>query len=133
MTLIGSRYVGKFDRDKSDYDFIAETPNNGWVELREWLESCGFKPQAKLGLGYGPDRYLHGTCVWTRQHDEWPSVDILPMTSEEASFRLLFFAGMKKAGDEKGGLLAKALKESRSWERLWTVLHGMESPEAVGE
>ncbi len=128
--LIGSRFVGVFDRDKSDYDFLVECESSDWYggsNLLEWLEGNDFKPQSKHGLGYGPDDRLHGTCVWTRKESGFPDVDILPVTPEEASMRLRFFEAMKKQGDKKGGLLALALKREKQWATLWACLHETEN------
>lgn len=122
--LIGSRYVGPHDPDKADHDYIMVCDD--WYSTpgaREWLGSAGFKPQGE-GLGYGPDRRLHGSCVWTSTtHGEFPKVDLLPMSSSEALLRLKFFALMKGQGAEAGGWLAKALKsENPAWPTLWDCL-----------
>lgn len=121
--LVGSRYVGVFDRDTSDYDFLVECELKDWhTGLKPWLEENNFKPENKYGLGYGPDNRLHGTCVWKHQESDFPDVDILPVTPKEAAMRLRFFAAMKKQGHKPGGLLALAMKREKTWATLWKVL-----------
>ncbi len=119
--LVGSRYVGVFDRDKSDYDFLVECDD--WHKsdgLRNWLGGNGF---STIGTeGYGPDRRLHASSVWTRKDDGFPAVDILPMTPEEAAMRLRFFAAMREQGHDRGGLLALTLKRGKGWATLWECL-----------
>lgn len=125
--LVGSRFVGKFDRDTSDYDFLLEIENNytETEKLWPWLEKGGFVRQGPAY--YGDDRYIVGTNVWkwTDPKAKLPSVDVLPVTPEEAARRMEFFAAMKKAGDEDGGLLAKALKDGKCWPTLWVCLARM--------
>ena len=135
--LVGSRgAVGPFDRESSDYDFIVEVDDFKMKrELFDWLESHGFKPQAKHGLGYGPDRRLEGACVWSCDFTDHPSVDILPMSSLEASRRLKVFKILRQIGDEKGGLFSRDMKRSRQWPVLWEVLarfEGLVAPDAEG-
>jgi len=123
--LIGSRYVGVFDRDKSDYDFLVECSYSEWNrEVEPWLKESGF---VVVGTsGYGPDNNLHGSNVWTNNaYPGVPSVDVLPVTPEEADMRLRFFESMKEIGDKRGGLLAKALKQSLTWSNLWDCLRAM--------
>ncbi len=128
--LVGSRFVGVFDRDKSDYDFLVECACSDWYEgLRKWLEEHGF---TTIGTeGYGPDRLLHGRNVWTRKDDGFPGVDILPMTPGQAAARLRFFDAMKKQGDKCGGLLALALKREKQWATLWACLYELGSSPAA--
>lgn len=119
--LIGSRYVGVFDAETSDYDFILECTHQEWYNVKIWLDENGFVPNGTSG--YGPDRYLHGSNVWTNKvYENFPSVDVFPMSPEEADMRLNFFALMKELGHTKGGLLAKSLKQGKTWPNLWECI-----------
>ncbi len=126
--LVGSRYVGVFDREKSDYDFLVECESGEWyADLKPWLERVGF---AVVGTsGYGPDSRLHGSNVWTCKTPGYPNVDVMPVRPEEAAVRLRFFAAMKKVGDSPAGLLAKSLKSGKNWAALWACLHEFETTE----
>lgn len=118
--LIGSRYVGKFDRD-SDYDLLMEVESGmKWSTAREWLEANGFARQHPGG--YGPDPRMVSDDSWTATVEGHPDVDVLPVTAKEAEFRMRWLGAMKKCGDSKGGLLAKALKAHRLWPNLWNIL-----------
>ena len=118
--LIGSRFVGVFS-EKSDYDFIAEINKwEEWDQLKTWMSAQGFKSGSPSG--YGPDRRLYNSDIWTwKGNGDVPPVDILPMSTEEATMRLRWFTAMKSEGDETG-LIAKALKGEKAWPLLWSVL-----------
>ena len=118
--LIGSRFVGKFDRERSDYDYLVIT--DGWdSKLRPWLKANGFESQ---GGGYGSDSRLLGRNVWTNtSHDQ--HVDVLPVSEDEARFRLRWFNSMRTVGD-RSGLIAKGLKQECAWDIFWDVLAGFE-------
>lgn len=118
--LVGSRYVGVFDRDKSD--FLIEVEYKKVPKLEAWMRNEGFEPESPTPGVYGSDSRLHGSCVWTWKGDIHPNVDILPVSPKEAEMRLAFFAEMKRVGDRRGGLLAKALKQGRGWPALWSCL-----------
>jgi hypothetical protein len=115
--LIGSRFVGKFDR-QSDYDFLMVIDK--WPVAKKWLEEHGFERQGTGG--YGPDRRLCGTNVWTCKVEGFPPVDVFPVSPEEAAFRLRWFKAMQQTGDEHGGKLAWALKSGKGWAHFWQVL-----------
>ena len=51
----------------------------------------------------------------------WPSIDLIPVTPNEARLRMGWFKAMVKVGDSKAGLLAKALKSEKAWPYLWAV------------
>ena len=125
--LIGSRYVGVFT-EKSDYDFLGIVQDYAtWAAFKLWLTDHKFAVQHPNQ--YGPDRRLYGGDVWTwsdaaRAH---PSVDVLPVSPEEAAFRLRWFATMK-AVDNESGLIAKGQKAEKAWPLLWDVLAKFEAP-----
>ena len=128
--LVGSRFVGVFDRDKSDYDFLVECKGDSeWSKLLLWFKEHGFE----ITLGYGSDDRLYGSNVWTRKEVGFPDVDILPVSPEEAAMRLAFFEAMKKQGDKRGGLLALCLKREKQWATLWQCLDAMKAmePESI--
>ena len=118
--LIGSRYVGKFD-DASDYDFLAVAKDySEWEKLRAWLTESGFKVQHPTQ--YGPDSRLYGNDVWTWKGDEkLPSIDVLPVSREEAAWRLQWLRAMKSHGNVTG-LISKGLKAEKAWPLFWDVL-----------
>lgn len=120
--LIGSRLVGVFT-EKSDYDFIAEVTNfEEWEKLKNWMVEQNFEPSSPGG--YGPDRRLYHSDVWSCSGNEQRQpVDILPMSPTEAAMRLKWFNAMKSNGNESG-LIAKALKKEKAWPLFWDVLAG---------
>lgn len=126
--LIGSRFVGKFD-DASDYDFLAVAKDySEWERLKAWLAANGFKVQHPNE--YGPDARLYGNDVWTWKGDgEIPSIDVLPVSPDEAERRLRWIRAMKSHGNITG-LIAKGLKAERAWPHLWDVLATFEKASA---
>ena len=132
LHLIGSRYVGKFDRDRSDWDFLLVV-HGDYTERKEMetrLTDFGFVRQGHLG--YGPDPRIIGTNVWTCKTEGWPDVDILPVRQEEAELRLRFFRAMKSRGDSSG-LIALGLKSAKAWPELWGVLEKLLSSDKSGD
>ena len=121
--LIGSRYVGKFS-ETSDYDFLGVAKDyTEWKALSKWLADHEFAVYGDGG--YGPDRRLYGTNVWTWKGNEtYPAIDVLPVSFDEATLRLQWFAAMSTIGD-KAGLIAKALKTEEAWPLFWDVLEKM--------
>lgn len=126
--LVGSRLVGVFSRG-SDYDFliVAESLHNG---LYTWLKTNGFKPD---GVSYGKDPRMLSSDVWTREWPGHPAIDLIPVSSNEAKLRLEFFEKMVAAGDNKAGLLAKALKAGKAWPNLWAVVGQERDNDRVAE
>lgn len=147
--LIGSRYVG-VSNDHSDYDYLlvassdkpkrvdgttdwgAEAPDR---TVAAWLMNRGYEENGDC-RGYGPDPRLRGIFRWTdpdktlSPDQRLPPVDVLVATPKEAAMRLRFFEAQRRQGHERGGLLAKALKEHGSWPVLWRVLAAIEAGEA---
>jgi hypothetical protein len=122
LHLVGSRFVGVFER-ASDYDFliVADTLHGG---LCRWLQDNQFNPSPGT---YGSDPRLLSSDIWTRDWEDWPSIDLIPVSPSEAKMRLRWFTAMRKTKDHKAGLLAKSLKAGKAWPYLWAVVAALES------
>lgn len=119
--LVGSRYIGIYNRD-SDYDFLLVVPSGDGSACLEWMRANSFMQDPDT---YGTDDRMLSDNVWCREDGGYPSIDLIVVSSEEAEMRLAFFAQMKKMGDRRGGLLAKAIKSEKSWGTLWECVAGI--------